>query len=99
MEQFDLAWLSGIIGVALPLLISLVKRVSWSTQFKRVVAVVASVIAGAVAVGLDGGWALNSDFFRLALLNIVGIYTVASVTYQNFWSGTALETKLAAIGN
>lgn len=96
---FDLAWISGIIGVGLPLLISFVKRAEWSTKAKQAVAIAASAIAGTVAVGLQAGWAIDESFFQLALFSVVEIYTVASVTYQNFWDGTAIEAKLEDVGS
>lgn len=98
-QQFDLVWLSGIIGVGLPLLISFVKKADWSTQAKRALAVVASLVAGAVAVGVEAGWALDGEFFKLAVLSVVEIYVVASVTYQNFWKDTAVETGLSSVGS
>lgn len=95
-QTFDLVWLSGVIGVGLPLLISLVKRVSWPLWAKRALAVGASVVAGVVAVGVEAGWAIDGEILKLAAASIVQIYVVASVTYQSFWKDSTIEATLSA---
>jgi len=98
---FDLAWLGGVIGFFLPLVISFVKRQAWSTQLKRVFAFFMAGLAGVVNVGVEAGWEFVSagDFVSLAVFSIIDIYIASSVLYRNFWEGTPTEVKLASIGS
>lgn len=98
---FDLSWLAGIVGFFLPLLISLVKRVEWSTQLKRGVALVASIVAGVVTVGVQAGWDVGTptEFVQLAVNSVTQVWVVASVAYNSFWSDTAIERGLESAGS
>jgi len=98
---FDLAWVGAVIAFFLPLVTSLVKRQSWSDQLKRIIAVVTAAIAGVVNTGVQAGWVFDSagEFISLTLFSITQVYVAAAVIYQNFWSGTSTETRLAEVGS
>jgi hypothetical protein len=98
---FDLAWIATLVGFFLPLLISFVKRSDWSTQAKRWLAVVTSIIAGLVTVGLRLGWSIDdpAGFAQGALLAVVDVWVVSAVAYQNFWKDTAIERAVESVGS
>lgn len=98
---FDLNWIAGVVGFFLPLLISLVKRVEWSTQVKRGIALVASIIAGVVTVGVQAGWDVGTpaEFVQLAFNSITQVWVVSNVAYNAFWSDTGVERALESAGS
>lgn len=96
---FNLAWVAALIGFFLPLLISFIKRSTWSTQTKRVVALVTSIVAGVIAVGVKLGLEFNADFVPAILLAVTDVYVVASVAYANFWKDTSIERGLESVGS
>lgn len=100
-NAFDLAWIATLVGFFLPLLISFVKRQNWSTQTKRVFALVTSAVAGLVTVGLKLGLEITdpAGFAQGALLAIVDVYVVSAVAYQNFWKDTGIEKSLESVGS
>lgn len=103
MEQeviFDLMWLGAVVGFFLPLVTSFVKQASWSTQTKRILALILAVIAGVVMAGVQGQWVFDSvgEFAQLALFSITDVYVLAAVVYRNFWADTAVERSLESVG-
>lgn len=98
---FDLDWIAGVVGFFLPLLISLVKRVEWSTQVKRGIALVASIVAGVVTVGVQAGWDVGTptEFIQLAFNSVTQVWVVSSVAYNAFWSDTGVERALESAGS
>lgn len=96
---FNLAWVAALIGFFLPLLISFIKRSTWSTQTKRIFALVTSIVAGVVAVGVQLGLEFTENFLPQIFLAITDVYVVSAVTYQNFWKDTAIERGLESVGS
>lgn len=76
------------------MLISFVKQATWSTQTKRVVALVISVVAGIITVGVRLGLEFGTGFLPAIFLAITDVYVVSSVTYNNFWKDTTIERAL-----
>jgi hypothetical protein len=89
----DVVSYSAAVGALLPLVISLVKRQHWSTQTKRLVAVVVSLIA-AVATVAATEQSLNPE---LLLASAGTIFALAKTTYDGWWEDTGVETRLAAV--
>ncbi|MEV8344536.1 hypothetical protein ACFVHQ_22840 [Actinomycetes bacterium NPDC127524] len=72
------------VGAVLPLLTAVVQRPAWSAQYKKVVAVVAALVAGVVAVAADGGW----DQFthgKLTTVTILGVLAASQTSYDLVW--------------
>jgi len=93
MDNITIAALAGIF---VPILISFLKNKSWSSKVKQAVAV---VVSGVVAVGItaiDNGVDL-SDWQTIAT-NIAVVFSVAQVSYQQYFGGTALNAKLENTG-
>lgn len=98
---FDLVWINGLVAFFLPLLISFLKRAEWNQQLKKTFALIISVIAGIVTVGVGAGWTLDpfGDFLKLALASVTQIWVVAQVAYLSFWEDTAVEAKLEDVNS
>ena len=90
--MFDFVTASVVVGALLPLVISLVKNQSWSKQSKRVVALVASVVAAVLTVGASEGWSAldltDSANWATLAASFGLVYTLAQTTYSGFWEGT-----------
>lgn len=98
---FDLAWVGLVIGFFLPFLTSLLKRDQWSTQAKRILALVVAAVAGTVNVGVQAGWEFDNPgaFLQLTAFSVIEVYTAAAVVYRNLWEGTAPEEAATAVGS
>lgn len=99
IENFGLfAVVAAAWALLSPLAISLIKDVgkSWNTNVKKLVALAFSVAGAYVAYGSAEGWT-NFDIEALSAAWLF-VWPAAQVSYSNFWSGTAVETKLAAVG-
>lgn len=94
------AW-AAVIGTLLPLLISALKQSTWTSQVKKAVAVIVSVVAAVVYTGAAEGWNLDSfgEFWGLALASAAGIFMLAQASYVSFWEDTAIEVQLASLGD
>lgn len=96
----DLAAWSAVVGTLLPLVISLVKSANATTQVKRAVAVIVSIVASVVTTGAVEGWnfADGGSFWQLLIWSFTPIYALSQTTYQGFWKDTAIETSLENVG-
>jgi len=96
---FDLAWVSAVIGFFLPLVISFLKKVTWSDGLKKTLAILMCAGAGLVNTGVQAGWAFGTlgEFVSLAVFSIMDVYVTATVIYTNLWKGTNIDTALAGI--
>jgi len=88
-------------GFLSPLLISLIKNIGgeWPSIVKKLVALAFAVIGGYVAYGVAESWSL-ADFLDIETVLAAwgAVWAVAQVSYASFWSGTAPDSKLAAVG-
>lgn len=101
----DFLGFAAIWGALSPLLISLVKNVGkkWTTTAKKWAAILFSAVGAVIGYGITAGWTginlVDWSEFWVPLLGAFGaIYPIAYVSYQGFWKGTAINTKLAAVG-
>lgn len=86
----------GIIGTLIPLLIAFLRKYSWGPMATKILVIVVSVAAALVSYFAEaGGW----QGWQPLLVDFGVIYGTAVVTYQHFWKGTAVTTKLADVGN
>jgi peptidoglycan/LPS O-acetylase OafA/YrhL len=86
----------GQVGAVLPLLTAIVQRPAWSERYKKVVAVVAALVAGVVAAAADGGW----DQFqhgKLTLVTIFGVLAASQTSYDLVWKPSKLAPIIEAI--
>jgi hypothetical protein len=86
----------GQVGAVLPLLTAVVQRPAWSAKNKKVVAVLAALIAGVVAVAADGGW----DQFqhgRLTTLTILAVLAASQPSYDLVWKPSRLAPMIEAV--
>ncbi|MFF7169644.1 hypothetical protein [Streptomyces pseudovenezuelae] len=84
------------VGAALPLLTAVVQRPAWSAKYKKVVAVVAALVAGVATVAADGGW----DQFqhgKLTMATILGVLTVSQASYDLVWKPSKLAPVIEAL--
>lgn len=85
--------ISGIVGALLPLVISFVKSVNWSTQTKKTTAVIVSVVAAVITTWATEGWTEWEDF----VISATTVFTTAQVTYLGFWEDTVPEVLAGRI--
>lgn len=85
-----------VLAVAVTLLTSLFKTVKLSAKWKSLIAVVLSVVAGAVTV-----WAANGgDFSSVNVIEAVAlVYAASQVIYNFILKGTSLDARLEAVGS
>lgn len=84
------------VGAVLPLLTAVVQRPAWSEKYKKVVAVVAALVAGVVAVAADGGW----DQFqhgKLTIATIFGVLAASQTSYDLVWKPSKLAPMIEAL--
>ncbi|MGY1502890.1 hypothetical protein ACW4TU_41050 [Streptomyces sp. QTS52] len=84
------------VGAVLPLLTAIVQRPAWSASYKKVVAVVAALVAGVVAVAADGGW----DQFhhgKLTTVTILGALAASQTSYDLVWKPTKLAPMIEVL--
>lgn len=88
------AW-SAVVGTLLPLVISMVKSNSWSTQIKRMVALLVSAVAAVITTGAELGWDMIT--WDSLLTSFPVIFAMAQTTYTGFWEDTAPEKAAEAM--
>jgi hypothetical protein len=86
-------WFVAGLAVAVVLLTSLFKNVEWSDKVKNLVAVVFSVVGGAVSVWLSGGFDGAVDVLQTSLL----VYGASQLLYAFILKGTTPEAALANV--
>jgi len=85
----QLAQISGVVGAALPLLISVIQRASWSESTRSLVAFGACVVAAGVAAVAAGDLTLTN--YGTSLLVVFG---TARTTYAGLWKPTGVAGKV-----
>lgn len=84
------------VGAVLPLLTAVVQRPAWSAKYKKVVAVVASLVAGVLAVAADGGWA-QFQHGKLTTLTILGVLVASQASYDVVWKPSKLAPMIESL--
>lgn len=82
---------SSVVGVVMPVLISLVNQPQWRPWVKSAVAIASSVIAAGVTCELSGQLS-TSDLAGAAIT----VATAAIATYHLFWKPTGAAPKIEA---
>ncbi|MFD7505370.1 hypothetical protein [Streptomyces sp. NPDC059850] len=84
------------VGTVLPLLTAVVQRPNWSAQCKKVVAVVAALIVGVVAVAADGGWE-QFQHGKLTAVTILGVLAASQTSYDLVWKPSKLAPVIESL--
>ena len=87
--------LAALVGVFMPLVISLIKRGTWPTIVNLAIAGAVSLLVGAATVFVQGD--LEVGNVDAILTSAAAAFTAASVVYRAWFASTALNTKLVAL--
>lgn len=89
-----IGWLIFGLAVAVVLLTSLFKTINLSTRWKTAIALVLSVISGAVTIWIAKG----GDFTTTNLIEAVGlIFASSQVIYDFIFKNTSFDQKLTSV--
>lgn len=92
----NIGWIVFGLAVLVTLLTSLFKTVNLSSKVKSAIAVVLSVVAGAVTVWVAQG----GDFSAQNVVQAVAlVYASSQVIYDFILKGTSLDQTLTSIGS
>ena len=94
--------LAGVIGIFLPLVISLIKQVSWPSWVTVLITVAVSLAGGVVTTATDGNINLDSDIIEdpeQLLAAAAASFAAATVVYQSFFKGTSINDTLTSFPN
>jgi peptidoglycan/LPS O-acetylase OafA/YrhL len=84
------------VGAVLPLLTAIVQRPAWSAQYKKIVAVITALVAGVVAVAVEGGW----DQFqhgKLTMATLLGVLAASQTSYDLVWKPSKLAPMIESL--
>lgn len=84
MSTLDSITTGAQVGAVLPLLTATVQRPAWSTEVKKVVAVVLALIAGVATVAASGGWG-QFQHGALTLATLTAVLGASQTTYDLIW--------------
>jgi hypothetical protein len=84
------------VGAVLPLLTAVVQRPAWSAKYKKVVAVVAALVAGVFAVAADGGWG-QFQHGQLTTATLLGVLAASQTSYDLVWKPSKLAPWIEAL--
>jgi hypothetical protein len=95
MNPQIIAIITTIGALAVPPVVSLLKRTRWSTSVKQLVAGVLSIAIAAVAI-----WIVAPKDFGLPLVTLAGlVYAGSQIIYGVYFRGSTVATLLTKIGN
>ncbi len=84
---------SSLVGALLPLVISFIKKASWSVQQKKLLSLVIAVVAAvATVVAVEG-----SVSFELLLASAGTIFALAKTSYDGWWDTTSVDATLTRV--
>ncbi|MFC9280950.1 hypothetical protein [Streptomyces collinus] len=84
------------VGVVLPLLTAVVQKPAWSAKYKKVVAVVAALVAGVLTVAADGGWG-QFQHGQLTAATFLGVLAASQTSYDLLWKPSKLAPWIEAL--
>ncbi|MFM9697910.1 hypothetical protein [Streptomyces europaeiscabiei] len=84
------------VGAVLPLLTAVVQRPAWPAKAKQVIAVVAALVAGVVAVAAEGGWG-QFQHGQLTTVTILGVLAASQTSYDLVWKPSKLAPWIEAL--
>jgi uncharacterized membrane protein len=89
MADVDLQQLSLFIGALLPLIISMLNRVDWSSRQKSLVAFTLCVGGAVVTTGVVGDFSSSDPVESFAI-----VFGAAKVSYEALWKPTGVSPKI-----
>ncbi len=79
-------------GLVVPLLVSLLKKVTWSAQIKQLIAGLISLAVAAIAI-----WIVNPSLFGLPFATLAAlVYAASQFAYGLYFKGSSVDTILTA---
>lgn len=78
-----------IIGIVMPLLITLLKQMGWTGKVNMIIAIVACAAAGGLTAWVSGLFTGTA-----VIVAIATIFSIAQAEYRLFWKGTDTEKLL-----
>ncbi|MFG2865440.1 hypothetical protein [Streptomyces sioyaensis] len=96
MSTLDSITTGAQVGALLPLLTAIVQRPAWSTEVKKVVAVVLALAAGVFTVAASGGW----EQFQHGALTFATLATVLAAsqsTYDLIWKPSKVAPVIESV--
>jgi heme/copper-type cytochrome/quinol oxidase subunit 4 len=95
-NKMNIGWVIFGLAVAVVLLTSLFKTINLDPKWKSLIAVVLSVVAGAVTVWVSQG----GDFTTTNVVqSVTMVYAASQVLYDFVFKGTSLDQMLTSIGS
>lgn len=96
MTTLDSLTTGAQVGALLPLLTAVVQRPAWSADTKKVVAVVAALVAGVATVAGTGGLE-QLQHGRPTLATITGVLVASQASYDVLWKPAKLAPWIEAV--
>ncbi|MCX4976427.1 hypothetical protein [Streptomyces sp. NBC_00620] len=96
MTALDSLTTGAQVGAVLPLLTAVVQRPAWSAKAKKIVAVVAAVVAGVLTVAADGGLD-QLQHGSLTAATILGVLAASQTSYDLVWKPSTLAPVIEAL--
>ncbi|MEE1764429.1 hypothetical protein [Streptomyces sp. SP18BB07] len=84
------------VGAVLPLLTAVVQQPAWSAKAKKVVAVLAALLGGVVAVAASGGWG-QFQHGQLTAATLLGVLAASQTSYDLVWKPSKLAPMIEAL--
>ena len=94
--------LAGLIGIFLPLVVSLLKGREWPAFLKVGLTLVVSLAGGVVTSATDGNISFSGDIVEdpeQLLSTAAAAFTAATVVYQTYFKSTQVNEALTAFPN
>ncbi|MGG7574076.1 hypothetical protein [Streptomyces sirii] len=96
MSTLDSITTGAQVGALLPLLTAIVQRPAWSTEVKKVVAVVLALVAGVVTVAASGGWE-QFQHGTLTFATLTAVLAASQSTYDLVWKPSKVAPAIESV--
>lgn len=96
MSTLDSVTTGAQVGAFLPLITAIVQRPSWSTEVKKIVAVVLALVAGVVTVATAGGWE-QFQHGTLTFAAIMSVLAASQATYDLVWKPSKVAPAIESV--
>lgn len=96
MSTLDSVTTGAQVGAFLPLITAIAQRPSWSTEVKKIVAVVLALVAGVVTVATAGGWE-QFQHGTLTFATIMSVLAASQATYDLVWKPSKVAPAIESV--
>ena len=96
MSTLDSITTGAQVGAALPLLTAIVQRPAWSSEVKKVVAVVLALVAGIATVTASGGLE-QFQHGTLTSATLAAVLAASQTTYDLIWKPSKVAPAIESI--